>query len=110
MEPTNRILTTHVGSLVRPPGLIPFLEQIEDAAPYDKSAYDACLSESIADVVRRHAGIVGRDRVMAGSDCGFAQGPFTRRVHPTIQWAKLRAQAKGARIATAKLWGQSATS
>jgi hypothetical protein len=31
-------------------------------------------------------------------------------VHPSIQWAKLRAQAEGARIATAKLWGQSATS
>jgi 5-methyltetrahydropteroyltriglutamate--homocysteine methyltransferase len=44
--------------------------------------------------------------VMAGSDCGFAQGPFTRRVHPTIQWAKLKAQAEGARMATARLWGQ----
>jgi 5-methyltetrahydropteroyltriglutamate--homocysteine methyltransferase len=67
--------------------------------------------ELVADRLVRYADIVGRERVMAGSDCGFAQGPFTRRVHPTIQWAKLRAQAEGARIATARLWGQtSATS
>lgn len=60
----------------------------------------------VADRLLRFASIVSRERVMAGSDCGFAQGPFTRRVHPTIQWAKLRAQAEGARIATARLWGQ----
>ena len=66
--------------------------------------------ELVADRLMRYAAIVGRERVMAGSDCGFAQGPFTRRVHPTIQWAKLRAQAEGARIATARLWGQSASS
>jgi len=62
--------------------------------------------ELIAERLIRFANIVGRERVMAGSDCGFAQGPFIRRVHPTIQWAKLRAQAEGARIATAELWGQ----
>jgi 5-methyltetrahydropteroyltriglutamate--homocysteine methyltransferase len=59
----------------------------------------------VADRLIRYAAIVGRDRVMAGSDCGFAQAPFTRRVHPTIQWAKLRAQAEGARLATQTLWG-----
>ena len=52
------------------------------------------------------ANIVGRENVMAGTDCGFAQGPLVRRVHPTIQWAKLRAQAEGARIATRRLWGK----
>lgn len=62
--------------------------------------------ELVADRLIRFANIVGRENVMAGTDCGFAQGPFTRRVHPTIQWAKLRAQAEGARIATAKLWGR----
>jgi 5-methyltetrahydropteroyltriglutamate--homocysteine methyltransferase len=66
--------------------------------------------ELVADRLVRYADIVGRERVMAGSDCGFAQGPFTRRVHPTIQWAKLKAQAEGARIATAQLWGRSASS
>jgi 5-methyltetrahydropteroyltriglutamate--homocysteine methyltransferase len=64
--------------------------------------------ELVADRLICYANIVGRERVMAGSDCGFAQSPFTRRVHPTIQWAKLRAQAEGARMATAKLWGSSA--
>jgi 5-methyltetrahydropteroyltriglutamate--homocysteine methyltransferase len=63
--------------------------------------------ELVADRLVCYANIVGRERVMAGSDCGFAQSPFTRRVHPTIQWAKLKAQAEGARIASARLWGQS---
>lgn len=62
--------------------------------------------ELVAERLIRFAEIVGRERVMAGSDCGFAQAPFTRRVHPSIQWAKLRAQAEGARIASAKLWGR----
>ncbi|MGA8870550.1 MAG: cobalamin-independent methionine synthase II family protein [Candidatus Acidiferrales bacterium] len=62
--------------------------------------------ELVADRLVCFANIVGRENVMAGTDCGFAQGPFTRRVHPTIQWAKLRAQAEGARLATARLWGK----
>jgi 5-methyltetrahydropteroyltriglutamate--homocysteine methyltransferase len=62
--------------------------------------------ELVAERLIRFAEIVGRERVMAGSDCGFAQAPFTRRVHPSIQWAKLRAQAEGARIASAYLWGR----
>ena len=41
------------------------------------------------------AGIVGRENVIAGTDCGFAQGPFHRRVHPSIMWAKLEALAAG---------------
>jgi 5-methyltetrahydropteroyltriglutamate--homocysteine methyltransferase len=61
--------------------------------------------ELVADRLVRFANIVGRENVMAGTDCGFAQGPFTRRVHPTVQWAKLRAQAEGAKIATERLWG-----
>jgi 5-methyltetrahydropteroyltriglutamate--homocysteine methyltransferase len=51
----NRILTTHVGSLVRPPELIPFLEEIEEGRPFDESAHAACLRESIAEVVRQQA-------------------------------------------------------
>ena len=66
--------------------------------------------ELVAERLIRFAEIVGRERVMAGSDCGFAQAPMTRRVHPSIQWAKLRAQAEGARIASAKLWGKTAVS
>jgi 5-methyltetrahydropteroyltriglutamate--homocysteine methyltransferase len=40
---------------------------------------------------------------MGGTDCGFAQGAFLRRVHPTIQWAKLEALAEGARRASERL-------
>ncbi len=42
---------------------------------------------------------------MAGTDCGFAQGAFVQRVHPTVQWAKLESLAEGARLATRRLWG-----
>src|SRR5204862_1692301 len=62
--------------------------------------------ELVADRLVRYASIVGRERVMAGTDCGFAQGPFTRRVHPSIQWAKLKAQSEGARLASQRLWGK----
>ena len=50
------------------------------------------------------AGLVGRENVLAGTDCGFAQGPFYRRVHPSIMWAKLEALARGARLASKELW------
>ena len=47
--------------------------------------------ELVADRLVRVAELVGRDAVMGGTDCGFAQSAFTQRVHPEIQWAKLRA-------------------
>jgi 5-methyltetrahydropteroyltriglutamate--homocysteine methyltransferase len=63
----------------------------------------------VAQRLTRLAKIVGRENVMGGTDCGFAQGAFIRRVHPEIQWAKLAALAEGARIATKQLWGAKAT-
>lgn len=59
--------------------------------------------ELVAERVVRLAQLVGRENVMAGTDCGFAQGPHVRRVHPTIMWAKLQALVEGARIAWKKL-------
>jgi 5-methyltetrahydropteroyltriglutamate--homocysteine methyltransferase len=59
--------------------------------------------ELVAERLVRLARLVGRDRVIGSTDCGFAQGPFGRRVHPTIMWAKLRALAEGARLASAVL-------
>ena len=53
----------------------------------------------------RIANLIGRENVMAATDCGFAQGPFYRRVHPSIMWAKLEAMAQGAKIASKQLWG-----
>ena len=61
--------------------------------------------ELVAERLARYARIVGRENVMAGTDCGFAQGPFHRRVHPSIMWAKLEALAEGARLASRELWG-----
>jgi 5-methyltetrahydropteroyltriglutamate--homocysteine methyltransferase len=58
----------------------------------------------VADRLIRYAGIVGRENVLAGTDCGFQQGAGTERVHPTIMWAKLRALRDGADLATQELW------
>ena len=62
--------------------------------------------ELVAQRIVRLANIVGRENVMAGTDCGFAQSPFAQRVHPSIMWAKLRSLAEGAKIASKELWGQ----
>jgi 5-methyltetrahydropteroyltriglutamate--homocysteine methyltransferase len=64
--------------------------------------------ELVAERIVRLAKIVGRENVMGGTDCGFAQSPFARRVHPSIMWAKLQALVEGARIATQMLWGKRA--
>ena len=67
---TERILTTHTGSLARPHDLL------------------------------------GRENVIAGSDCGFSSQATTRpEIHPTVVWAKFQAMAEGAQIATEQLWG-----
>jgi 5-methyltetrahydropteroyltriglutamate--homocysteine methyltransferase len=60
--------------------------------------------ELIAERIARYARPLGRENVLAGTDCGFAQGPFYRRVHPSIMWAKLEALAEGARLASKELW------
>jgi 5-methyltetrahydropteroyltriglutamate--homocysteine methyltransferase len=66
--------------------------------------------ELVAERILKFAGLVGRENVIASTDCGFAQEQFNRRVHPTIMWAKLEAMAEGARIASKELWGRSAPS
>jgi 5-methyltetrahydropteroyltriglutamate--homocysteine methyltransferase len=60
--------------------------------------------ELVAERILRFANLLGRENVMAGTDCGFAQGTFYRRVHPTIMWAKLEALVQGARLASKQLW------
>jgi 5-methyltetrahydropteroyltriglutamate--homocysteine methyltransferase len=64
--------------------------------------------ELVAQRLIRLANVVGRDRVMGGTDCGFAQGAFTHRVHEEIQWAKLASLVEGAGIASRELWGAKA--
>jgi 5-methyltetrahydropteroyltriglutamate--homocysteine methyltransferase len=58
----------------------------------------------VADRIIRFANLVGRENVIAGTDCGFAQTEIIQRVHPSVMWAKLEALAAGARLATEELW------
>jgi 5-methyltetrahydropteroyltriglutamate--homocysteine methyltransferase len=60
--------------------------------------------ELVAERITRLARVIGRENVIAGTDCGFAQGPFYRRVHPSVMWAKLEALGEGARLASRELW------
>lgn len=60
--------------------------------------------ELVAQRIVRYAQIVGRERVMAGTDCGFGTFAGFGAVHPQICWVKLRALVEGAAIATQKLW------
>jgi 5-methyltetrahydropteroyltriglutamate--homocysteine methyltransferase len=61
--------------------------------------------EVVADRLIQYAGVVGRENVMAGTDCGFGTAAGMDMVVPTVTWAKFRAQAEGARIASEQLWG-----
>jgi 5-methyltetrahydropteroyltriglutamate--homocysteine methyltransferase len=59
----------------------------------------------IAQRLLRWASVVGRDHLMAGTDCGFATFAGMTPVYPGIVWLKFKAMAEGCRIASAKLWG-----
>lgn len=60
----------------------------------------------VADRLVRFAQLVGRENVIAGTDCGFAQVESIQRVHPAIMWAKFEALVAGARLASRELWGR----
>jgi 5-methyltetrahydropteroyltriglutamate--homocysteine methyltransferase len=61
--------------------------------------------ELVAERICRFAKLVGRENVIGGSDCGFSsQATFTPEIHPTVVWAKFKALAEGAAIATRQLW------
>jgi 5-methyltetrahydropteroyltriglutamate--homocysteine methyltransferase len=59
----------------------------------------------IADRILQFAKLVGRENLIAGTDCGFAQLETYQRVHPQVMWAKLSALSEGARLASQELWG-----
>jgi 5-methyltetrahydropteroyltriglutamate--homocysteine methyltransferase len=61
--------------------------------------------ELVAERIVRLARLVGRENVIASTDCGFAQVTYFARVHPQIMWAKLEALVDGARLASKELWG-----
>jgi 5-methyltetrahydropteroyltriglutamate--homocysteine methyltransferase len=54
----------------------------------------------VADRIARYAQVVGRENVIAGTDCGLGG-----RIHPQVAWAKLQALSEGARLASKELWG-----
>jgi 5-methyltetrahydropteroyltriglutamate--homocysteine methyltransferase len=61
--------------------------------------------ELVAQRIERYANLVGRDRVMAGVDCGFSVHVGMQGIDPDVAWAKLASLAQGAEIASARLWG-----
>jgi 5-methyltetrahydropteroyltriglutamate--homocysteine methyltransferase len=60
--------------------------------------------ELVAERLVRIARLVGRENVIAATDCGFGTFAGVSAVHPTVAWAKLEALAEGARLASAELW------
>jgi 5-methyltetrahydropteroyltriglutamate--homocysteine methyltransferase len=59
----------------------------------------------VAERIVRFAKLIGRENVIAGTDCGFAQSEGVQRVHPSVMWAKFEALAEGAKLASKALWG-----
>lgn len=62
--------------------------------------------ELVAQRIVRFAETVGRERVIAGTDCGFGTSGAGDEVHPEVAWAKLAALVEGARLASQRLWGR----
>jgi 5-methyltetrahydropteroyltriglutamate--homocysteine methyltransferase len=61
--------------------------------------------ELVAERITRYARIVGRERVIAGADCGFSsQATYNPEIHPKVMWAKFEALTEGARLASQALW------
>jgi 5-methyltetrahydropteroyltriglutamate--homocysteine methyltransferase len=62
--------------------------------------------ELVAQRIMRFADVVGRERVIAGTDCGFGTSGAGDEVHPEVAWAKLSSLVEGARLASQKLWSR----
>ena len=62
--------------------------------------------ELVAWRIENFASVVGRENVVASSDCGFSQSYSIIRCHPSVQWAKLESLVEGARLASKVLWGR----
>jgi 5-methyltetrahydropteroyltriglutamate--homocysteine methyltransferase len=85
----------------------------EASLPDDKILIPGCIDstynyvehpELVAQQICQFADIVGRERVIAGTDCGFGTFVGTGRVMPDIAYKKLGALVEGARLASDKLW------
>lgn len=61
--------------------------------------------ELVAERIVRYAEVVGRERVIASTDCGFGTSAWGRKVDARIAWAKLGSLVEGARLASEELFG-----
>jgi hypothetical protein len=86
------MLTTHVGSLARVDDLVPLLLARDHSRPYDAPDFDR----------RVQAAIVGLERVIASTDCGFGTFAGYGEIDPAVTWKKLRALRVGADLAAAR--------
>jgi 5-methyltetrahydropteroyltriglutamate--homocysteine methyltransferase len=64
--------------------------------------------EVVAQRIIRYAGVVGKERVIAGTDCGFGTFAGFGSVYPPFCWMKMKALSEGARLASERLWGKAA--
>jgi 5-methyltetrahydropteroyltriglutamate--homocysteine methyltransferase len=64
--------------------------------------------ELVAERIVRFANFIGRENVIAGSDCGFATFAGSKEIRPSIVWAKLKSLSEGARLASQQLWKRAA--
>jgi 5-methyltetrahydropteroyltriglutamate--homocysteine methyltransferase len=83
--------------------------------PKGKVLIPGCISHStvlvehpatVAERIVKYAKVVGRENVIAGSDCGFATFAGSKEIHPSIVWAKMKALADGAKLASKELWAR----
>ncbi|WRH76419.1 MAG: cobalamin-independent methionine synthase II family protein [Sphingobium sp.] len=94
-----------------------YFAEMTDLIPEDKVLIPGVIDSTtnfiehprvVAERIERFASIVGRDRVIAGTDCGFSTFAGFGVVDPAIVWAKLKALRDGAEIASRKLWATTA--
>ena len=90
-----------------------YFVEMADCIPQDKILIPGVIDSTtnfiehprvVAERIERYAGIIGRERVMAGTDCGFSTFAGFGVVDPEIVYAKLATLAEGAAIASARLW------
>ena len=116
----ERILSTHAGSLPRPADLLAMASGAggraarvrlpEDAVPIPGVITQSTVlvehPELVAERIARFAGVVGRERVIAGADCGFASFAGSTEIPASVAWKKLAALTEGARLASRRLLGR----
>ena len=90
-----------------------YFVEMADIIPEDKILIPGVIDSTtnfiehprvVAERIERYANIIGRERVIAGTDCGFSTFAGFGVVDPDIVWAKLRTLSEGAELASKKLW------